>query len=150
MLLYGYPTTNGWSRVIVAMIGPKDSKQKRPATPQLGPVLNFLIDATQSLPVLVHALNRNAILDGDSYFLHAAVSNREWRWGILGWVWCWPGGLRDWFEERVWSGWSNWVCYVQTIILVLRFLSTTYIDRVYEQNVACSGAFWSWVDVGGY
>jgi Pheophorbide a oxygenase len=74
MFLYGAPTRPGWVRVIMTMTGPPGSGQGRPATPQLNPLLNAVIDFTDSIPWLQHAVNRNAILDGDGYFLHAAVS----------------------------------------------------------------------------
>jgi hypothetical protein len=32
-----------------------------------------MLNAIDRIPALQHALNRNAIIDGDSYFLHVAV-----------------------------------------------------------------------------
>ncbi|KAF6259816.1 pheophorbide a oxygenase [Scenedesmus sp. NREL 46B-D3] len=63
----------GWSRVVMSFVGPPGSKQTRPATPQLPPALNWFIDnVVERFPALQHALNRNAIIDGDTYFMHAA------------------------------------------------------------------------------
>jgi hypothetical protein len=59
----------------MTFVGPPDSRQTRPATPQLPPFVNFMLDAIDKFPALQHALNRNAIIDGDTYFLHAAVSS---------------------------------------------------------------------------
>jgi hypothetical protein len=74
MFLYGIPIRTGWVRVIMTMTGPKGSSQGRPNTPHLGPVVNTIIDTIDRVPWLQHALNRNAIVDGDGLFLHAAVS----------------------------------------------------------------------------
>lgn len=73
MLLYGISTAPGWCRIIMSNIGPKDSKQTRPATPQLPAALNVLLNFIDNIPALQHAITRNAIIDGDTYFLHAAV-----------------------------------------------------------------------------
>eukprot|EP00877_Chromochloris_zofingiensis_P009253 jgi/Chrzof1/4581/Cz14g19030.t1_PAO3[v5.2] len=72
MLLYGISTAPGWCRIIMSNIGPKDSKQTRPATPQLPAALNVLLNFIDNIPALQHAITRNAIIDGDTYFLHAA------------------------------------------------------------------------------
>jgi hypothetical protein len=74
MFLYGIPIRTGWVRVIMTMAAPKSSSRGRPYTPQLGPVVNTIIDTIDKIPWLQHAVNRNAIVDGDGYFLHAAVS----------------------------------------------------------------------------
>ncbi|WIA44126.1 hypothetical protein OEZ86_010468 [Tetradesmus obliquus] len=73
MLLYASPSAKGWSRVVMTFVGPPDSKQSRPVTPQLPPALNWFIDnVVERFPALQHALNRNAIIDGDTYFMHAS------------------------------------------------------------------------------
>lgn len=73
MLLYSAPSAKGWSRVVMSFVGPPSSKQTRPGTPQLPPLLNWFIDnIVERFPALQHALNRNAIVDGDTYFMHAA------------------------------------------------------------------------------
>jgi len=74
MLLYGIPTAPGHSRVVMSFVAPKGTSRTRPVTPQLPPLVNFMIDMIDKVPALQHALNRNAIIDGDTYFLHAAVS----------------------------------------------------------------------------
>lgn len=58
----------------MSFVGPPGSSQTRPVTPQLPPLLNMVIDFIDKVPALQHAMNRNAIIDGDTYFLHAAVS----------------------------------------------------------------------------
>jgi hypothetical protein len=73
MLLYGVPTAPGHSRIIMSFVAPTGSSATRPATPQLPPLVNFMQDMIDKFPALQHALNRNAIIDGDTYFLHAAV-----------------------------------------------------------------------------
>jgi len=48
--------------------------RSRPPTPQLPPLLNWFIDNfIEKSPALTHALNRNPIMDGDSYFMHVGV-----------------------------------------------------------------------------
>jgi hypothetical protein len=73
MLLYGIPTSMGHSRIIMTFVGPPDSRTTRPPTPQLPGWLNFVLDMTEKWPALLHANNRNNIIDGDTYFLHVAV-----------------------------------------------------------------------------
>lgn len=78
MLLYGVPTAPGHSRVIMTFVAPPGSSATRPATPQLPAAVNFMLNLVDKFPALQHALNRNAIIDGDTYFLHAAVSRVGW------------------------------------------------------------------------
>ena len=77
MLLYGIPSAKGQSRIIMSFVALQGSKATRPATPQLPAFVNFMLDVIDKFPALQHALNRNAIIDGDTYFLHAAVRGRE-------------------------------------------------------------------------
>jgi phenylpropionate dioxygenase-like ring-hydroxylating dioxygenase large terminal subunit len=71
MVLYATPAAPGWTRVFVSMLSPEGSTLTSPPMPNLPPFVRKIIAALDRMPALQHALNRNAILDGDDLFLAA-------------------------------------------------------------------------------
>lgn len=71
MLLYATPTKPGWSRVFVSMISPEGLPLSTPPMAALPAFVQRIIALLDKFPALQHALNRNAILDGDDLFLAA-------------------------------------------------------------------------------
>lgn len=71
MLLYATPTKPGWSRVFVSMISPEGHALTSPPVAALPAFVRSIIALLDKFPALQHALNRNAILDGDDLFLAA-------------------------------------------------------------------------------
>lgn len=58
----------------MTFIAPADSKLKRPDNPNLPPLAVWLVDNVFDKYIsLQHAINRNAIIDGDTIFMHFAV-----------------------------------------------------------------------------
>jgi pheophorbide a oxygenase len=66
------PTRKGWCRVMVAFVGPKNSKQTRPPIPGLPPLVGWTLDQLDKHPWLQHIMSSNPIIDGDTLFMHAA------------------------------------------------------------------------------
>jgi phenylpropionate dioxygenase-like ring-hydroxylating dioxygenase large terminal subunit len=71
MLLFATPTKPGWSRVFVSMISPEGLTLSSPPVAALPAFVRSIIALLDKFPALQHALNRNAILDGDDLFLAA-------------------------------------------------------------------------------
>jgi hypothetical protein len=81
LLLYNTPTATGTSRIIMSFVAPPGTH----ATRQLPGWLNVILNGIDRVPALQHALNRNAIIDGDTYFLHVAERELYERGGSASW-----------------------------------------------------------------